>query len=340
MTELATPNEPFRLGLTPPVVEEMEIKLSDIVTDQGTQPRVSLNGETVDEYAEIVTQAIENQEPIPFPPVTVFRTSTGQMILADGFHRYTGHLKGGAEEILCEIRNGELIDAIIFSLGANVSHGVRRTTKDKQRSVKLAVHDERLSTLSDSEIARMCGVSAAMVGSHRPASNAPTERTVTIRGKTTTMDTSNIGKKRGRPKKEETSKNPEGSQEPETAPEAPNETSKPAPQTDGEVDKILGKIADAAGEEGGKFRRAVRDGSFQISMKDLRDFEGISASKIKQILPLVVHAGMKPQKAFDFVCSEVSDKTVDELYRRAMASPGNEFTFQNEFISVTAKILK
>lgn len=60
-------------------------------------------------------------------------------------------------------------DAILFSVGVNSSHGLRRTNADKRRSVMRLLDDAEWSTWSDREIARRCGVSQPFVGNLRPS---------------------------------------------------------------------------------------------------------------------------------------------------------------------------
>ena len=59
------------------------LSLDTITLDDGLQPRVALNEDTIADYDEQIRQGVE------FPPVVVFRDG-GAHWLADGWHRYRG----------------------------------------------------------------------------------------------------------------------------------------------------------------------------------------------------------------------------------------------------------
>ena len=58
-------------------------------------------------------------------------------------------------------------EAFIYSLGANATHGKRRTNADKRRAVERALHDEALRRYSDRRLAQMCKVSNRFVSGVR-----------------------------------------------------------------------------------------------------------------------------------------------------------------------------
>ena len=66
------------------------------------------------------------------------------------------------------MRQGTLRDAILFSVSANASHGLRRTNEDKRRAVLTLLNDPTWVQWSDREIARHCRVGADLVGKMRP----------------------------------------------------------------------------------------------------------------------------------------------------------------------------
>ena len=98
------------------------------------------------------------------------------------------------------MRTGTLRDAVLFSVGANAAHGLRRTNADKRRAVETLLADAEWSAWSDREIARRCCVHHDMVAVARKsladsASEKPAERTYTTKhGTPATMNTANIGK--------------------------------------------------------------------------------------------------------------------------------------------------
>lgn len=96
-----------------------------------------------------------------------------------------------------EIRQGTLRDAILYSTGANATHGLQRSAEDKRRVVTRLLDDAEWSQWSDREIARRCHVDHRFVGRLREklTGDIPSERTYTTKhGTIAIMDTSAIGK--------------------------------------------------------------------------------------------------------------------------------------------------
>ena len=135
----------------------MKLKLKDIRLDGQTQPREYINQDVVDEYAEAMLEDAE------FPPIIVFNDGANFWV-TDGFHRYHATKKAGFLDIECDVRTGTRRDAVLFSVGANAVHGLRRTNEDKRKAVTTLLSDIEWSEWSDSEIARQCCVSIMTVG--------------------------------------------------------------------------------------------------------------------------------------------------------------------------------
>jgi hypothetical protein len=103
------------------------------------------------------------------PPTVFFDGEDGEVYwLADGFHRVQAYMVLEHTEIVCDVRKGGKRDATLFSLGANATHGLRRTNEDKRRAVLTMLNDPEWRTWSDSEIARHCNVSDKTVAARRP----------------------------------------------------------------------------------------------------------------------------------------------------------------------------
>ena len=175
------------------------INISGIRVNGGTQSRASINRDTVADYAE----AMENGA--TFPPIVVFYDGSDYW-LADGFHRYEAYDRAQIYDVPADVQQGTQRDAILYSVGANASHGLQRTNEDKQRAVKVLLNDPEWSKWSDREIARQCQVGHQMVGRLRAASSPVTgratseERTYTTKhGTQATMQTGNIGAEKRQP---------------------------------------------------------------------------------------------------------------------------------------------
>ncbi|MEX2673389.1 MAG: hypothetical protein WD294_14915 [Phycisphaeraceae bacterium] len=84
-------------------------------------------------------------------------------------------------------------DAILYSVGANADHGLRRTNADKRASVETLLADDEWAKWSDREIAKRCAVHHDTVNRLRKEtslSDSDSERTYTDRhGNTSTMNT-------------------------------------------------------------------------------------------------------------------------------------------------------
>ena len=138
----------------------MNLSLQKIIIDAGTQSRAKIDENVVAEYADRMKDGDQ------FPPVVVFTDGQSHW-LADGFHRFFAAKRCAAPGIGCDVREGTLRDAILFSFSANTNHGLRRTAADKRKSVIAMLQDIEWQDWSDREIARHCGVSHPMVASIR-----------------------------------------------------------------------------------------------------------------------------------------------------------------------------
>lgn len=163
----------FRFSALEMGVDALKIALSQITADQRAQPRTSIEMDKVEEYAADMRRGDQ------FPPCIVFQERKTYW-LADGFHRYYAATPAEVLEIECEVRQGTLRDAILFSCGANAAHGFRRTNEDKRRAVMKLLTDVEWSKRGDAWIERHCAVSDTFVAKMKKEIN-------------TLEDTSNVG---------------------------------------------------------------------------------------------------------------------------------------------------
>jgi len=181
--------------------------LAKITADPAIQSRASLAEGTVAEYAEQYRAGAE------MPPVTLFFDGSTHW-LADGFHRAQAAKAAGLAEIAVDVHSGSLHDARMFSAGANIIHGLRRTNADKRRAVEMLLSDPECAGWSNEQIARHCQVSTFLVAEMREHlreigdssgsliseksemnPGAPGTRTVTRGGVTYQMNVGKIGKR-------------------------------------------------------------------------------------------------------------------------------------------------
>jgi len=169
----------------------MKLKIEKIELDKELQSRAGMNEEVVQEYMHILLGGTQ------MPPVTVFHDGK-KYHLADGWHRFSGHKAAGFTEIEANIIEGTRRDAILYSVGANDDHGLRRSNEDKRRSVTILLDDFEWSEWSDSEIARACKVSSVFVNKIRKlikGDEVPAIRKVKRGDTEYEMDTNKIGDK-------------------------------------------------------------------------------------------------------------------------------------------------
>lgn len=173
------------------------INIKTIRIDGGTQSRVEINNELVQEYAQAIDDGAK------FPPVVIFNDGVDNW-LADGFHRFHAHGMASKTSILADIRTGSKDDALWYSVSdeCNGAHGQRLSNADKRKKVLTALEHPKSANLSDNAIAKHVGVSVPFVGTMRSSlltvnsDKEETERTYTTKhGTKAFMKTGNIGKK-------------------------------------------------------------------------------------------------------------------------------------------------
>jgi hypothetical protein len=143
------------------------LQIKHIRLDGGTQTRSATNQAAVEDYAAAMKAGDA------FPPVVVFHDGKAYW-LADGFHRVQGAILAGEEEISADIRPGTQRDARLFAVGANQTHGLRRSNEDKRRAVLALLEDAEWCTWSDREISRHTGTSHTLVAQLRAGGNIAT----------------------------------------------------------------------------------------------------------------------------------------------------------------------
>lgn len=139
------------------------LPIDTVICDPRCQPRQQINEAVVTDYAKAMATGTT------FPPVTVFHDETAYW-LADGFHRHAAAKEAGRKTIDCTVAPGTLRDAILHAVGANATHGLRRSNDDKRRAVETLLHDPEWAAWSDREIARQCGVTHPFVARMRALS--------------------------------------------------------------------------------------------------------------------------------------------------------------------------
>lgn len=124
--------------------------------DGGTQSRIKINEDVVQEYADLIS---ESKGEWPFPPIDVFHDGTDYFV-GDGFHRLLGALRTKRGTVPCVIHNGTATDARIFGMTANDRHGLRMSRADKRACVEWLLDNGKFT---QAEIAEKAGVTTRTV---------------------------------------------------------------------------------------------------------------------------------------------------------------------------------
>jgi len=108
--------------------------------------------------------------------------------------------KARFEEINAKVHSGDIRAAILHSVSANSTHGLRRTNLDKRNAVEKLLVDPEWQLWSDRKIADKCAVSPSTVAKVRNDLSVQVgqiqERNFERNGKAYTMNTTNIGEKK------------------------------------------------------------------------------------------------------------------------------------------------
>lgn len=137
----------------------MKLKVYAVELDTSIQCRASIDTAVVNDYAERMKTGDE------FPPIEVYGAKT-KCWIGDGWHRLLAARQNGADTIAAKLTAGGRVDALKHALGANALHGHRRSNADKRRSVEIALRE--FPKLSSRAVAKLCGVSPALVDVARP----------------------------------------------------------------------------------------------------------------------------------------------------------------------------
>ena len=139
-----------------------EIDLAEIQSVDSAQMRVAgTDLGTVADYADAMKAGAT------FPPIIVYHDGETYWP-ADGFHRIAAARKINAMTILAEVREGGQRDAMLFAVGANATHGLPRSQKDKRNAVETLLRDPEWNKWSDREIAKHANVDHKTVGKIDP----------------------------------------------------------------------------------------------------------------------------------------------------------------------------
>jgi hypothetical protein len=138
--------------------------IRQIRRDGGTQARIGLNEDTVQEYAELMREHRWDFRSLQ-RPIVLYDGSA--FWLADGFHRIEAAQRAQLSDFPVDVIRGSKRDAILRAAGANSQHGLRRTRDDVQRAIALLLKDAEWQQWSNVKIAAQIGCSDKTVADVR-----------------------------------------------------------------------------------------------------------------------------------------------------------------------------
>lgn len=168
-----------KCSITQNTTQAENVDIDHITVDADIQQRAEgLDATVVSEYRTL----LDGSPDWPFPPVVAFQADDGTLVLADGFHRIKAASDTGRRTIPVDIRLGCRRDALLYAVGANAAHGLRRKNEDKRRAVLTLLQDAQWGALTDRQIAEAARVSHPFVGKIRreDESTNPKKKLVTF----------------------------------------------------------------------------------------------------------------------------------------------------------------
>lgn len=138
------------------------IPLEKILDDHSLQIRVENDTDQIDNLVEAMEQGAD------IPPIDLYAKdefADPSYLIGDGWHRYYAAKASKRKEILAIIHPGGRPAALKHALGANASHGLRRSNKDKRHAVEVALAE--FPKLSNRAIADICKISHQLVNKLR-----------------------------------------------------------------------------------------------------------------------------------------------------------------------------
>ena len=117
---------------------------NEIILKRSFQARIQgINQHTLQEYVEALDSGAT------FPPIDVYRTPNGELLLVDGWHRYYAHKTCSLPTINAEVHEGDEAAAQDYALyRANRTNGQRLSKKDVRELTRIAVADPRFADMS------------------------------------------------------------------------------------------------------------------------------------------------------------------------------------------------
>lgn len=135
------------------------IGIKNLEAPDEVQPRAGIDKDWVSQLATFRREGSE------FPPARVYQLPNAQLILAEGHHRRWALLGENETDMLCDVVDGTMEEAIVYAAGSNKSNGVKpMSPHDITRAVEMILAIESWWNRSNAVIGRRIGCKGTKVG--------------------------------------------------------------------------------------------------------------------------------------------------------------------------------
>ena len=142
---------------------ETDVKITDLPFDPKLQLRATPHdGQYITDLWGVIQAGTLTE------PIVVFRDPIdGRLRVADGHARVDATRSSGCPTIRARVHEGGFREAFEFALGANATHGARRTNADLRHAVLAALAEPDTESYTNVRIAELCHCSDHFVGELR-----------------------------------------------------------------------------------------------------------------------------------------------------------------------------
>ncbi len=134
------------------------IGIKNLEAPDEVQPRAGIDKDWVSQLATFRREGSE------FPPARAYQLPDGRLILAEGHHRRWALLGENEADMLCDVVDGTMEEAIVYAAGSNKSNGVKpMSPKDVTKALEMLLAVDKWWHYSNQKIADHVGCSCGKV---------------------------------------------------------------------------------------------------------------------------------------------------------------------------------
>lgn len=129
------------------------VSLKDIDFDSSPHTRYEIRDDVVEDYS---VEYKKKNPKLPMPDL--FIQGKGPFFLvADGLHRCHAAMQAGLDQLVCQVHIGDYFACLRFAANCNITHGLRRSQKDKQCVVESLLMQGG-TKFTNNVLSEMCGI--------------------------------------------------------------------------------------------------------------------------------------------------------------------------------------